>query len=76
MSTTIQVLSIPLISKEPIELSSIESPILDKDYLLNKHQSFVDAGNSLDTEKLIEILGGSDVVLKHFLSSNNLSTLS
>ena len=32
-------------------------------------------GKSLDTNAFIEILGGTDVILQHYLSSNNLSPL-
>ena len=43
--------------------------------MLVKHQLFQEEGKSMDSNKLIEILGGSDAILHHYLSSNNQSLL-
>ena len=55
--------------------SAIYNDSIDANYLLQKHQSFIDNHKSLNTDKLIEILGGPDAILQHYLSTNNSSTL-
>ena len=42
-----------------------------------KHQEFMNANKKLDKDviTLMEILGGADVILQHYLSINNLSSL-
>ena len=52
----------------------LENYIIIGDVIKN-HQSFMNNGQSIDSNKLIEILGGSDAILQHYLSSNNLSQL-
>ena len=103
MSTTTQVLSVPLLLRQTTESSiseptinvhneheslgpalsisltstpSIESSTIDADYLLKKHQSLIDDHKSLNRNKLIEILGDPDAILKHYLSTIGQSALS
>ena len=66
---------------------SLETPLLSSIQLVNisenptakhvneRHQLFMDNGNSIPSDKLIAILGGTDAILKHYLSSDNLSPL-
>ena len=67
-------LSTPLLSNTCIELAARKTNI-NETYLINEHQMFMDNGRSLDTNELVKILGGSNAILKHYLSSNNLSPL-
>ena len=61
-------------------LPSIDMPPMLKnnetviDDIKSIHQSFMNNGNSVDTTKLIEILGGSDAIIQYYLSSNALTT--
>ena len=62
-------------SLETSLLSHIELPTTQIDITIETvrrtHESFMNNGYSVESDKLIEILGGADAILKHYLSSND-----
>ena len=57
-----------------LELINLTSDITIED-LIRKHESFMSNGGCLQSNQLIEIFGGADAILSHYLSTNNLSPL-
>ena len=41
-----------------------------------RHESFMNNGNRIDSNKLIQILGGADAILRHYMSTNDTFPLS
>ena len=62
----------PLIA---LPTQTIQNNDCTADDLTRNHQQFIDNGHSVDIDNLVEILGGPDAILQHYLSSNNLSPL-
>ena len=65
---------IPLLSDVGHSQLSLNADITMSEINQN-HKLFIDDENTVDTNKLIEILGGTDAILQHYLSSNNLQQL-
>ena len=57
-----------------LEMTNLTNDISIKD-LNRKHGNFMSAGGSVPSNKLIEIFGGADAILTHYLSTDNLSPL-
>ena len=65
-------LQAPLLS--PVQLTDLSNNITIKD-LHRKHDRYISNGGSIPSDKLIEILGGTNAILKHYLSTDDTSPL-
>ena len=57
-----------------VELSN-RIDIITMEDLNRQHEAYLNNGGCIQSNKLVEILGGADAVLSHYLSTNNLSSL-
>ena len=57
-----------------LELTNLTNDITIEE-LNRKHGAFMSNGGCIQSNKLIEILGGTDAILTHYLSTDNLSSL-
>ena len=64
-----------LLHDQSVPLSSIQTNPITAADVSRSHQLFMNNGKSLKVSKLLEILGGADAILQHYLSSDNLSPL-
>ena len=58
-----------------IGIPTIQNNDLTADDLIERHHLFMDNGQSVDMNVLVSILGGTDAILQHYLSSNNTTPL-
>ena len=65
-------LQAPLLS--PVQLTDLSNNITIQD-LNRMHERFISNGGSIRSDRLIEILGGTNAILKHYLSTDNVSPL-
>ena len=65
-------LETPYIAFIPLQSTVLNNEVT-KDDVKRNHQLFMDSGKFMDANKLIDILGGTNAILQHYLSSDNLS---
>ena len=73
LSKEIMSLPTPLLSSLQLSEHMVSVTIDDVN---RRHESLMNNGGCIDSNKLIKILGGADAILKHYISTNELSPLS